>query len=694
MASSSADEDTYDSPGLKALFYWRDMHVKALMWADRMAALRMGASLQEHWETETGAHLARLKDSSAPCMNQYMNDGWSIFLWNVKAQNIQGKRTRTCSKVRRELLLERSILKSISGTGLEMSMNFGAPRPLSEGRTAWHVFGAMCEWQEPLRAFTEAPIWNFYVFDGHLQSPLTRLACARHSMYYQTRTAQRCDKISNQCMLLWVMLWPGVLVWLQLKKLSGKDFGFFICSISISVQSCPGVRTDPTSSKEQTLALRDFTLGVRCLSHIFSLSTKHGTSWYATADLLDNLHLALKSARSATTELSKKISQFVAERGSVVERPQGFTNEILSRSKFWKLIVVNPTLLDCLEDSGFWYDPVTQSYSVYRDFLSQSGASEALAACLRCMCHFQDFKQARWVAVGQSSRMWWGGLCTGLDQLVASCTADPNVNMSNLGGHADGKEPSVRYLSVLSMFTACISETPAAMLIEDNRFLKHHKQLWEAMVHEMEYASGLEMGFWQLFLPFIGGDQSAAQLRDDVLLSCHRCMAFAWKDAFKQLTEYPLCLAVGDLKQNLQDLLSRPLDDLHNSIARQYWLAINDGWAMELAVEHLGLLPEAGFSTDMVEQSHGFGRSTMLSHSQLGLPMLQARSMVMQSSGAFTRSREQARVRALEAKLNELEEQLGKRFDGTDLFRSRHLKAALVLRSFPWMFLKTNSSPP
>ena len=68
--------------------------------------------------------------------------------------------------------------------------------------------------------------------------------------------------------------------------------------------------------------------------------------------------------------------------------------------------------------------------------------------------------------------------------------------------------------------------------------------------------------------------------------------------------------------------------------------------------------------------------------------------MVMQSSGAFTRSREQARVRALEAKLNELEEQLGKRFDGTDLFRSRHLKAALVLRSFPWMPLKTNSSPP
>ena len=174
----------------------------------------MGAALQEHWQSETAAHLARLQHSSAPCMMQYMNDGWSIFLWDVKPQNIKGKMTRVCTKVKRELLLERSILKSISGTGLEMSMNFGAPRPLSEGRTAWHVFGAMCEWQEPLRAFTEAPTWNFYVFDGLMRAALARLACARHSMYYQTRTAQRCDMISNHCMLLWVMLWPGV--WLRL----------------------------------------------------------------------------------------------------------------------------------------------------------------------------------------------------------------------------------------------------------------------------------------------------------------------------------------------------------------------------------------------------------------------------------------------------------------------------------------------
>ena len=221
------------------------------------------------------------------------------------------------------------------------------------------------------------------------------------------------------------MLWPGVLVWLQLKKLSGKDYDFFICSIFISVQSCPEHRTDPTSSKEQTLALRDFTLGIRCLSHIFSLNTKHGTSWYATTELLENLHIGFKSVRSTTTELSKKISKFVAERGSVVERPAGFTNEILCRSKFWKLIVVNPTLLECLEYNGFCYDPVTQSYSVYRDFLSQSGTRKALTACLKCMCHFQDFKEARWLTVGQCCKMWWGGLCCGLGQWVASCSADP-----------------------------------------------------------------------------------------------------------------------------------------------------------------------------------------------------------------------------------------------------------------------------
>ena len=162
------------------------------------------------------------------------------------------------------------------------------------------------------------------------------------------------------------------------------------------------------------------------------------------------------------------------------------------------------------------------------------------------------------------------------------------------------------------------------------------------------------------------------------MLSCNRCMAFSWKSAFKQLSEYPLCLAVGDVSANLQQLMDKDPSQIHEPTARQLRQAISAGWPLPAAVEHVQFLEEMGFSTDMVEQAHGFGRSTLLSHSQLGLPMLAARSLILQSFSAFSAMTEQRQIQQLHQMVRSKQEQLNKRFSYMDLFRQRVLQVCPI----------------
>ena len=202
MSSSWLDDEQElrSGPGLKALAKWRPLCHKAIKWSDRMEVLRLAASLLYHFDSETGLHKQQIGASGRPAMMMYMNDGWSTFIWQVKAVLMAGHKVRTCQKLRREFLLERSILKSLQGARVDMSMLFGAPRPLT-GRSAWDVFSALSEWQEPLRASSNGPIWNVYCWDGLLFSALRRLVFARHFLYYQTRPLlcvlfeQKCDRL-------------------------------------------------------------------------------------------------------------------------------------------------------------------------------------------------------------------------------------------------------------------------------------------------------------------------------------------------------------------------------------------------------------------------------------------------------------------------------------------------------------------
>lgn len=180
-------DEMRDEPGISALKKWRALSSKALIWQDRMEVLRLAASLQHFFDDEATLHKQQIAQFRRPAMMMYMNDGWSAFTWKVELRDLGGRKQRSCQKVRVEYLVERSIIKSLHGAGVSMSMQFGAPRPLSHGRSAWDVFGATVEWSEPLRASTNGPVWNIYCWDGHLFQPLRRLAFARHLLYYKTR---------------------------------------------------------------------------------------------------------------------------------------------------------------------------------------------------------------------------------------------------------------------------------------------------------------------------------------------------------------------------------------------------------------------------------------------------------------------------------------------------------------------------
>ena len=162
-------------------------------------------------------------------------------------------------------------------------------------------------------------------------------------------------------------------------------------------------------------------------------------------DILQNLHVAIKSVRSCTQDLVKQIEVFVDSRAVVVDRPDNAAALEQARRCIWQLVSVHPEYGQTLQDCGFWYNPESDSYQILRPFTEQVGWKNQLTAALIGLCHFQDFKEQRWLGVGISCRRWFGGLFTGLDYQVQLCqTPGSNASMENLAGHKVGCDPDVR----------------------------------------------------------------------------------------------------------------------------------------------------------------------------------------------------------------------------------------------------------
>ena len=631
------------SDGLSAIERWRILKNHAMSVADKNEILRVSKALIVFFGEVWNRVLLCSSSAASPVMLCYMSDGWSSFVWSTHFDMLGKKRVESWVRERIEFLSQRAVLKAF-GVGDEVigAIRFAPPCPLLHGKTSWQIFSAYTQFHEPLRRFTSHPCITFLVFDGLHRNSLTRLARARRKLFYECR------------------------------RLSVGD----------------GDEMDINSLLEEKT---DVILSIHCLGHVFSLGTKWGIAPWATKDIIDSIHIGIKSCHNSSYALHDQIDVFLRTRLVPFSvRPSVQTMD--DRCMVWRLLVRDPTLLEIAEESGFWFGPITQLAYVYADFLEREDWFQMLRVFMKAGFYFPDFSETRWVGARLSAASKFTALFCGLDLIAEQARKCPHHSKEFLPGYEKGRDPEVRYVTAICAIAILVSDAAHTTILADDRFLRNNVKIRQDMCDEIEYIWRLPIGLWQSFIEHIGARYTAAGLRHDTLTAALRMHGFAHHGAFHQLTCFPLKLTQGDIAGNIEALARH--DDAHitDEATLQLRDALDLGWSHDSARRTLLLASDASCCTTMVEQGHGVSSAAAREQIVGGIVNLQSRSLIHQTRGLFAVSEAEKEKATIDEQIRKLEGQMNKRFRGREYVASRLSKLSFSRNSSPAARFKVGQS--
>lgn len=618
-----------DDDGWSMQMYWRQLKNKVTNYTERMQVCTLARTIHTFFLLRWTALLTTLHHDPSPVMLTYLSDGWSAFIWQVKVMRSGNKTIQTWERERQEFVLERGILKVEKGDRIEAAMLFGAPRPLLDGKTAWNMYTTFVQFSPPLRTFTTGACVLFAVFDGLQKECLKRMLNARRTLYYEHLRCQAEDS------------------------------------------------TAPIDQSNVTYLamLTDFVIVMHCIMHVLNLCLKWGVYLHVSPDILENLHIAVRSCNQSTWAINDQLQLFINSRVvPLVELPDHATLE--GRAATWRLIVRDPDLLDLLVESSLWWDPVLQLLYVDSRFFNRRDFSERLEGILRRLLVFHDFADTRFAGSRACTCSWFGALFVGLDHLVALVKKDPRHGMEFLHGHSKGADPSVRYFAAVLCVASLLIDGAQLALLEDDRFLRNNARIQADMWDEVDYAWNLPSFVWESLIAHVGGPYTASQLRRDALLACFRTQAKAYLDAFRQLRRYPLVLTQGDIPANVEALREHADPHISEPVALQFRDALDAGWSPLAAQRTLKLILDGSCTTTLVEQGHGVSALNLDAHQFGSTFSLQCRSLIHQARGAFTSSPDTKAKKKIDDQIDALHQQRCKRYRGRE-----HIAAGDVKRS-------------
>ena len=173
--------------------------------------------------------------------------------------------------------------------------------------------------------------------------------------------------------------------------------------------------------------------------------------------------------------------------------------------------------------------------------------------------------------------------------------------------------------------------------MKDDMFLMFAAEHWETMCDDHRYVTDAKPQMWE-WLSGIAGFSGDAEsdLRGQAIWSSLASLAYSFRDSFERLQRLPLSLTQGDLRANLEELSQTDDADLVDEFSKSMRMSLEMGVELHVPEEVLHLCREAPCCTNLVEQGHGSGASTLKSHSQFGTRSLQVRSSIHQCRALFS----------------------------------------------------------
>jgi hypothetical protein len=335
-----------------------------------------------------------------------------------------------------EFLLQQAfVVGHHQGGGLWRAFLTQEPVPMSEGKSAWHVFSCAARFFPLLRTFGhDGIILAHHCFDRGLESSVSRLMQQRGKLYYETQ------------------------------------YGL-----------------GPREGQGALAELTDWHLSTGCACHDAHNSLKWGLCWLTgdSVEVMKRLHVAIESLRKGYDVLHRFLPSFVATHLTFVPSDSGDPRVLC----YWLSLGLEQELAEELARLNLLWDGEMLLASVScRD---DPKVLERISTLLLGVFKFRRFTSSRWISVGSSCRTLTAALSLGLGKIVQLARADKGTSDYYIGGFKMLDLATTRWAIVASIASG-LPDGFLVDLLRDDRLATRARPLWEKAVRELDRLATVE----------------------------------------------------------------------------------------------------------------------------------------------------------------------------------------------------------
>jgi hypothetical protein len=397
-----------------------------------------------------------------------------------------------------EFLLQRGWYKTvIADCSIQMVPVLDDPRPLTAGKTSWHLFSAAKEFSPLLQERGHAGISiSHYAFDRAIFSALHRKLAQRHELYHRRRetTGEAQDLVPKR--------------------------------------------------------LLDWSAGTGCAMHDAQNGLKWALAPYVeSTDTIRDLHIAIESLRNSVYTLTSHLPAFLRE--ALAFDPEPYDRDEVY--EFWTALGVGVDMVHAFVD----LNPVYSGGRLWvaASWESRSDLQEELTRIWIYLLRLRRFTESRWCTAGPSCRGLAACLAVGLEPLVASARRDPETSDFYISGFARLSQKVKEYLLRVSL-VSYVPDNFLGELMEDDRVVKRLEVFETALTEELTWLEDLKPNTWRRIASIAGPGFCPRQFRSEVMHCGQVAASFITNKVLIVARGFPWCLARGDIDQKLVNLAS------------------------------------------------------------------------------------------------------------------------------------------
>ena len=575
--------------------------------ADAVLALKLSVLLQDFQRDRCKRFLR--EHSDAPVLMSYSVDPTSIALSASHSQSHGCATVRRTGKVLQELLMQRLVLKAHGPSQPTPVMEVGYPIPLSEGKTAKHIFSAAKTFVPMAR---EEQHHGFVVVhlcaDGALLSSLEALMVARRNLYFSEDGQQAAE----------------------------EDL--------------------------ELAAMQDLFLASPCLAHALQNSLKWAVAPLSTEESMKNLHVVIESLRNSFSLLHSHIYAFLSSCVCFRSRP----HDQESARALWAAVGVEADAVSDFADIHPLWDG--QRLWVSQELEGSEEALPKLSFLLLKAFRWQRFTQSRFLTLGSSTRALIASLLLGLDELVRITRQDPASSDYHLHGYSQ-LSSECRQLAMVCAFASFPAEAGLELLLTDDRVALHLDSFRAAMSEEMDWLQQLGLDTWTSLSTAASLQEAGPDnLRHAVMQAALTSMGYIHSNALRLFEQEPWIWSQGNLHDHIHTLKTSSTDGFWHPVSQQLATYLGMGGEERNVLAVLELLQQCSFTTMGVEQQHGSYATVHRLHPEYGLQTLSTRGFLHSCRALLQSSQDAAVVDQLQRLETKLEKKQPNKVGGRSMF--------------------------